>query len=119
MDNAAMSIGRKPGGQIINPDHAVDPNEPANIKNPGISVAALHQENNKLAAFYLCLMANVSRVCDFADVSLVNVQTARKYKLEIEAHENIKLTDAPTLKPQKVLEFLTELCESYVYKLNS
>ncbi|OEU21351.1 hypothetical protein FRACYDRAFT_234977 [Fragilariopsis cylindrus CCMP1102] len=62
-------IELKVSGQIINPDHAVDPNEPANIKNPGISVAALHQENNKLAAFYLRLMVNVSRVCNFADVT--------------------------------------------------
>lgn len=81
MDNAAMSICRKPGGQIINPDHAVDPNEPANIKNLGISLAALHQENIKLAAFYLRLMANASRVCNFADVTLVNVETARNYKV--------------------------------------
>ena len=119
MDNAVMSICRKPGGQIINPDHAVDPNEPVNIKNPGISVVALHQENNIPAAFYLFLMANVSTVCDFSDVTLVNVQTARNYKVEIEAHGNLELTDPPTLKPQKVLEFFMELRESYVYKLNS
>ena len=90
MDNAAMSICCKPGGQIINPDHAVDPNEPVNIKNPGISVVALHQENNIPAAFYLFLMANVSRVCNFADVTLVNVETARTYKVGIEAHETTK-----------------------------
>jgi hypothetical protein len=107
-------ICRKPGGQIINPDHAVDPNELANTKNLGISIAALHQENIKLAAFYLRLMANVYRVCD-----LVNVETACNYKVEIEAHEDLKLTDVPTLEPQKVLEFFTELHESYVYKLNS
>jgi hypothetical protein len=102
-------ICRKPGGQIINPAHAGDPTLPANIQNPGISVAALHQENIKLADFYLRLMANVSRVCGFADVTLVNIKTARNYKVEIEAHENLKLTDAPTLKPQKVFEFFTEL----------
>jgi len=104
-------ICRKPGGQIINPANAGDPALPAVINNPGISVAALHQENIKLAAFYLRLMSNVSRVCDFADVTLVNIETARNYKVEIEAHENLKLTDAPTLKPQKVFEFFTELRE--------
>jgi hypothetical protein len=104
-------ICRKPGGQIINPAHAADPTLNANIQNPGISVAALHQENIKLAAFYVRLMANVSRVCDFADVTLVNIETARNYKVEIEAHENLKLTDAPTLEPQKVSEFFTELRE--------
>ena len=45
--------------------------EPANIMNPGISDAALHCENIKLTAFYLCLMAIVSRVCVFAEITLV------------------------------------------------
>jgi hypothetical protein len=104
-------ICRKPGGQIINPAYDADRTLNANIVNPGISVAALHQENIKLAAFYLRLMANVSRACAFADVTLNNIETARNYKVEIEAHENLKLTDAPTLKPQKVFEFFTELRE--------
>jgi hypothetical protein len=56
-------------------------------------------------------MTNVSRICAFADVTIVNIEAARNYKVEIEAHENLKLTDAPTLKPQKVFEFFTELRE--------
>ena len=104
-------ICRKPGGQIINPAHAADPLEPAVIANPGISVAALHQENIKLAAFYLRLMTNVSRDCAFADVTIANIENARNYKVEIEAHENLKLTDAPTLKANKVFEFFTEFQE--------
>jgi hypothetical protein len=104
-------ICRKLGGQTINPAHAAVLTLNANIVNPGISVAALHQENIKLAAFYVRLMANVSRKCEFANVTLVNIETARNYKVEIEAHENLKLTDVPTLKPQKVFEFFTELRE--------
>ena len=79
--------------------------------NPGISVAALHAENMKLAAFYLRLMMNVSRACDVGDITIVNIERARNYKIEIEAHTNVKLTDAPALKPQKVFEFFTELSE--------
>lgn len=103
-------ICRKPGGQIINPN-AGNPGETDVITNPGISVAALHTENIKLAAFYLRLMANVSRARVFADVTLTNIEAARNYKEEIEAHENLKITDAPTLKPTKVFEFFTELRE--------
>jgi hypothetical protein len=103
-------ICRKPGGQIINPN-AADPGQPDVMANPGISVAALHTENIKLAAFYLRLMANVSRVRVLADVTLINIEAARNYKEEIEAHENLKVTDAPTLKPTKVFEFFAELRE--------
>ena len=39
------------------------------------------------------------------------IKTARNYKEEIEAHRNLKITDAPTLEPQKVFEFFVELLE--------
>ena len=65
-------ICRKPGGQIINPNAGEDGATDV-ITNPGISVAALHTENIKLAAFYLRLMANVSRARVFADVTLTNI----------------------------------------------
>jgi len=112
------SICRKPGGQIRHPQAgqqvfgaAVGVLHPNVYANPGISVAALHAENMKLAAFHLRLMTNVSRVCEIGDITIVNIERARNYKIEIEAHENLKLTDAPTLKPQKVFEFFTELRE--------
>jgi hypothetical protein len=56
-------------------------------------------------------MTNVSRFRAFADVTIVNIEAARNYKVEIEAHKNSKLTGAPTLKPQMRFEFFTELCE--------
>ena len=103
------SICRKPGGMIAHPNAGdQDPaaangvNHPAEHRNPGISVAALHAENMKLAAFHLRLMTNVSRACDVGDITIVNIERARNYKIEIEAHENVKLTDAPVLKPQKI-----------------
>jgi hypothetical protein len=56
-------------------------------------------------------MTNVSRACAIGDITIANIESARNYKIEIEAHENLKLTDAPALKPQKVFEFFTELSE--------
>jgi hypothetical protein len=112
------SICRKPGGQIRHPNAglqvqgAVAGVVHADVyANPGISVAALHAENIKLAAFHLRLMTNVSRQCDVGDITIANIERARNYKIEMEAHENLKLTDAPVLKVQKVFEFFTELRE--------
>jgi hypothetical protein len=44
-------------------------------------------------------------------LAILRLQISKAYKIEIEAHENLKLTDAPTLKPQKVFEFYAELSE--------
>ena len=111
------SICRKPGGMIAHPQAGAltggrnGQRHPAEHKNPGISIAALHTENMKLAAFHIRLMTNVSRVCDIDSITIVKVERARNYRIEMEAHVNVKLTDAPVLKPTKIFDFFTALRE--------
>jgi hypothetical protein len=50
-------------------------------------------------------------MCNWRYYDWKYIESARNYKIEIEAHKNLKLTDAPALKPQKVFEFFTELSE--------
>jgi hypothetical protein len=90
------SICRKPGGQIRHPNAGLQVAGAAAgvvhadvFANPGISVAALHAENIKLAAFHLRLMTNVSRQCDVGDITIANIERARNYKIEMEAHETL------------------------------
>lgn len=59
----------------------------------------------------MCLMINVSRVCGIDAITIPKVERARNYRIEMEASVNIKLTDAPILKPTKIFGFFTALCE--------
>jgi hypothetical protein len=76
------SICRKPGGMIRHPNtgtqiqgSAVRVLYPDEHANPGISVAALHAENMKLAAFHLRLMTNVSRACEIGDITIADIES--------------------------------------------
>ena len=52
---------KQPGGQIPNPDHLVDPNQPMMIRNPGVDVPARAAKNLKLIVFMNHHYRNISR----------------------------------------------------------
>ena len=96
---------RKPGGTVEANQTQRRNQGSQSIPNPGVPVALIHENNLKLAVFYLKYLVMTSRPLDVDRVSMRNLQGIQDFKKRIDNMENPCPTTAPKLTNKDMFEF--------------
>ena len=99
VDDLCSNI-RKPGGDMFNPAHLDNPDQPELVPNHGTAVGRVHQERLKQLAFYYSYLDLVNRNFVAQNASVVELVRLWKYKKNLENIMESK-RDAEDKYPEK------------------
>ena len=99
---------RKPGGTVEANQTQRRNQGSQSIPNPGVPVALIHENNLKLAVFYLKYLVMTSRPLDVDMVSMQALQGIQDFKKRIDNMENPCPTTAPKLTNKEMFEFFSD-----------